>query len=167
MKKLLVLTVLVPAMAVGQDIRSFERGLAYRTNDGSRAVVEEVGRAAALVESLPEGDTERTVNAYRVEIFSDNTASARQRAYEAYAKFRELCPEIPTDELRDIRYDSPKYTVRVGNFLTYDEALVLCGRLRGTFNAYCRIEKLPLSTFASVADKSGEDVFEADTSKVE
>ncbi len=115
---------------------------------GQEIIAEEVGDAAILMQSMSEGDLNRKVSAYRVEIFSDNTSAARARAYEAYAKFRELCPEVATDERRDIRYNSPKYTVRVGMFLTYEEALALCGRLRNSFNAYIRTEQLPLSQFA-------------------
>lgn len=110
--------------------------------------VEAVGDAARLLNSVPKGDLSRDVAAFRVEIFNDNTASARERAYEAYARFRELCPDIEANEGRDINYSSPKYTVRVGAFLTHDEAAALCGRLRSTFKAYVRTETMPLESFA-------------------
>lgn len=129
MKKLLLLLAFLPAMVSGQ------------------AGVEEVGEAAVLMRSMPECNPSRMVPAYRVEIFSDNTATARARAYEAYAAFRELCPEIAADERRDIRYDSPKYTVRVGVFLTREEAVALCGRLRNAFTPYVHTEQMPLSNF--------------------
>lgn len=110
--------------------------------------VELVGRAAALVEAVPKGNASREVTVYRVEIFSGNDASARQGAYAAYGRFRALCPEVATSEGRDIRYNSPKYTVSVGMYLTHEEALVLCGRLKGSFPAYVRTEQRPLSTFS-------------------
>ncbi len=170
MKKLLLLFVLLPGVALGQELVDDRmwvleadttevellddaqiRELAdreLRAVMGRTPLAEEIGEAEVLMRSMPDGNPARKVTAYRVEIFSDNTSAARAKAYQAYAKFRELHPRIPTNERRDIRYDSPKYTVRVGMFLTEEEALALRGRLRGTFNAYIRQEQVPLSTFA-------------------
>ncbi len=159
MKKLLLLLLLAPAVVCGQDIADDE----WNELINREIVVEdveplpvrndvvsgEVGRAEELMRSMPAGNLGRRVTVYRVEIFSDNPAVARERAYAAYAKFRDMCPEVGANERRDIRYDSPKYTVRVGAFLTHEEAIALCGRLRGTFNAYIRTDQMPLSTFAS------------------
>lgn len=113
-----------------------------------RVHVDAVGEAARLMRDVPTGSGAQQVTAYRVEIFNDNTATARERAYEAYSRFRELHPDIEASESRDIRYDSPKYTVRVGAFLTHDEAAALCGRLRSSFKAYVRTETMPLSIFS-------------------
>lgn len=163
MKKLLLLLVLLPGVALAQDFTDNDtievevlddarvRELAEREVQAVMArtpLSEEVGEAATLMQSMPAGNPSRRVTAYRIEIFSDNTASARAKAYQAYAKFRNLFPEVPANERRDITYDSPKYTVRVGMFLTEEEALALRGRLRSTFNAYIRSEQVPLSTFA-------------------
>ncbi len=148
MKKILLLLAIVPAVAFGQGIRDYEARLGVPNSEGASIVVSEIGGAAAIGR-LPEGNKYRKVTAYRVEIFSDNTASARERAYHALARFREVCPDVPTNASRDIRYDSPKYTVRVGMMLTHEEALVLCGRLRGAFAAYPRTEQMSLSVFES------------------
>lgn len=142
-----MLLTLLPVVAAGQ---SYGDSITVReVRVPVRVEVEEVGEAAVLMQSMPAGDPERLVTVYRVEIFSDNTALARERAYEAYAKFRALCPEVATNERRDINYSSPKYTVRVGAFLTHEEAQALCGRLRGAFEAYIRTDRMPLSTFAN------------------
>ncbi len=147
MKKLILVLAFMPFALVGQSLGAYESKLGDAAA-GAYIDVEEVGMAATILDSIPAGHIRRTVDVYRVEIFSDNTANARARAYEAYAKFRELCPDIPTDLSRDIRYDSPKYTVRVGSFLTHDEALILVGRLKNVFKAYPRTDQMPLSTFA-------------------
>jgi hypothetical protein len=158
MKKIaIIFFVLIPVFAHAQGVRSFEARLGQESYAGGRIEVTEMGRAAAVTASLPTGDTERMVDGYRVEIFSDNSADARARAYEAYAKFRELCPDVVSDDATDIRYDSPKYTVRVGRYLTREEALVMCGRLKNVFKAYPRSEQFRLSVFAQPEPKPAEE----------
>lgn len=143
----IILLLLLPAIASGQSIRAFEMRLGDTSATGARIEVREMDGAATLTGSLPSGNGQRSVGGWRVEIFSDNSANARALAYEAYARFRELHPEVPSDSGTDISYDSPKYTVRVGRFLTRDEALMMCGRLKGEFTAYPRSEQFPLSLF--------------------
>lgn len=149
MKRALAIITLIMACNTlsAQGLQGYKVRLAQPNELGARVVVNEQGEARQLLNSAPAGDAEQMVNGYRVEIFSDNTSQARRLAYEAYAKFKELYPDMPADDKKDIRYDSPKYTVRIGYYLTQEEAIIMCGKLKNYFKAYPRNEKLPLSVF--------------------
>lgn len=115
-------------------------------------MVSEVGGAASVINSVHAGNPDRIIECYRVEIFFDTSSNARKLAYDTYARFRELFPLIPADEKNDISYSSPKYSVRVGYFLTHEEAIAMCGRLKPHFEkAYPRAERIELSKFAERA----------------
>ena len=139
---------LIAGMAYGQSLQGYKSQIAQPAASGARVLVEEVGDAAAVIRSVPAGNTGRKVNGYRIEIFFDTSANARRLAVETHAKFTEMFPDIPTDVTRDIKYESPKYTVRVGYFLRHEEAIIMCGRIKSVFEkAYPRSEKLSLSDF--------------------
>ncbi len=153
---------LVAAAAHGQDLDSYKVRLAQQGADGARVTVTETGSVASAVRSAPIPNPDRKIECYRVEIFFDNSPTARKLAYETYAQFRELFPAIPADEKNDISYDRPTYRVRVGYFLTHDEAIAMCGRLKPHFkNAYPSAEQIELSKFAERAFpvSGSEDAF--------
>lgn len=143
---------LVSATANGQNLASYKARLAQPGPEGARVVVTEAGSAASVIRSAPAGNPSQIIECYRVEIFFDTSANARKLAYDTYARFRELFPGIPADEKNDISYTSPKYTVRVGYFLTREEAIAMCGRLKVHFEkAYPRADRIELSKFAERA----------------
>lgn len=140
------------AGAFGQNLAAYKSRLAQPAANGARVTVTEAGDAAQAVRSAQSANPSQTIEYYRVEIFFDTSPNARKLAYETYAEFRELFPEIPADEKYDINYTSPKYSVRVGYFLTREEAIAMCGRLRGHFkNAYPRADHIEISKFAERA----------------
>lgn len=146
---MLLALALVSATAYGQNLASYKSRLAQPGTEGARVTVTEAGGAAQIIEAAPAGNPNQIIDCYRVEIFFDTSANARRLAYDTYSKFRELFPEIPADEKNDISYSSPKYTVRVGYFLTREEAIAMCGRLKAHFEtAYPRTDKIELSKFA-------------------
>lgn len=139
---------LAAGAAWGQSLYSYKSRLAQPGANGARVLVEEMGDAALLMRSVPAGNIDQKVNGYRIEIFFDTSSNARKLAVETHARFQELFPEIPTDVTKDIKYESPKYTVRVGYFLRHEEAIIFCGRIKSAFEkAYPRSERLSLSDF--------------------
>ncbi len=149
---ILIAFALTAATAEGQNLATYKMRLAQTGTDGARVTVTEFGSAASAIRSVPAGNPDRKIECYRVEIFFDNSANARKLAYETYAQFRELFPDCPADEKSDITYDRPTYRVRVGYFLTHEEAIAMCGRLKPHFkNAYPSAEQIELSKFAERA----------------
>lgn len=143
---------LTAAAARGQNLETYKISLAQTSVDGARITVTEAWGAASVINSIPAGSPDRIIDCYRVEIFFDTSSNARKLAYDTYAQFRELFPNIPADEKNDIGYSSPKYSVRVGYFLTHEEAIAMCGRLKPHFEkAYPRAERIELSKFAERA----------------
>lgn len=152
-RKILIILAIVAASygAHGQSLTTYKAKLAQPSPDGTRITVVEAGDAGRIIGSGQGGNPSQTIEYYRIEIFFDTSPNARRLAYETYAQFRELFPEIAADARNDISYTSPKYSVRVGYFLTREEAIAMCGRLRSHFNAYPRADNLEISKFAERA----------------
>ena len=155
MKKLFILTIITLATTgqlPAQGLVSYRARLAQPAATGARVEVTETGNAAAAIRAAAVGNPNQMIDYFRVEIFFNTTPNARRLTYEAYARFRELFPDIPADERYDISYSSPKFTVRVGYFLTRDEAVAACGRLRSAFGtAVVHSARIELSRFAERA----------------
>ena len=84
------------------------------------------------------------LKAYRVCIFSDNGHNARAGAAAAKELFEETFPGTPVYMF----YENPYFRVTVGNCLTLEEAIILKGRVSGTFpKAFPKSEPLSLRDF--------------------
>ncbi len=91
-------------------------------------VISEQGDAAAIIEQNLNATT-KAINGYRIVIFMSNTQSARRDAVAAQENFAALFPQ----EQSYLSYENPYFKVAVGNCTTQEEAIILLGRLRGTF----------------------------------
>ncbi len=95
--------------------------------------------------TLSTGSLSDKVKGYRVRIYFGNNQNSRHEAY--------------------VDYTAPYFKVTVGNFLTREEAVMLWGRLLGTFpNAFVVSYQMPVGAFATAGDNieiSSDDV-EAD-----
>ncbi len=79
---------------------------------------------------------------YRVCIFFDNGQDARAGAEAARALFASTYPETKVY----ISYNAPYFTVTAGDCVTAEEAIILMGRIRGTFpKAFPRSEELTVA----------------------
>ncbi|MBE6195999.1 MAG: hypothetical protein E7137_02770 [Rikenellaceae bacterium] len=79
---------------------------------------------------------------WRVCIFSDNTAEARSKAYQAMESFKEHFAGIPLYN----EYASPYFRVSVGNCTNPEEAIILLNRVNKLFpKAFIKQEQLTLS----------------------
>ncbi|MCL2562285.1 MAG: hypothetical protein FWE10_08230 [Rikenellaceae bacterium] len=155
MKKFFISTIFAFAAAgqlSAQGLVSYRARLAQPSTMGARVEVTETDSAAAAIRAAAVGNPNQMIEYFRVEIFFNTTPNARRLTYEAYARFRELFPDIPADERHDISYSSPKFTVRVGYFLTRDEAVAAVGRLRPVFEtAVVHATRIELGRFAERA----------------
>lgn len=90
--------------------------------------VREQGDAAAIVGKHLEHEA-KMVAGYRIIIFMSNTQTARRDAVAAQEHFATLFPA----ERSYLSYENPYFKVAVGNCTSQEEAIILLGRLRGTF----------------------------------
>lgn len=103
----------------------------------------EQGDAATIVEKTLEV-APRAVNGYRIVIFMSNTQTARRDAVAAQENFARLFPQ----EQSYLTYENPYFKVAVGNCTTQEEAIILLGRLRGSFpKAFIMRENINIDEF--------------------
>lgn len=143
----LLILVAMALPAKGQRLASFKEQLAHPALDtlSLRTATVTVFESEAAREALAQatGSAHRTrFQGWRVCIFSDNTAEARSKAYEAMNTFREHFADIPYYN----EYASPYFRVSVGNCTNSEEAIILLNRVNKVFpKAFIKQELLTLS----------------------
>jgi hypothetical protein len=111
---------------------------------GARIVIDEKGDAADIIKAVKTPYAGRKVNGYRVRIFFDNAQDARQKASVARARLNELFPDVSSY----MNYENPYFEVTAGNCLTQEEAVILWGKLKSSFDkAFITRVEIPLSVF--------------------
>lgn len=150
MMRRLFLSLFLLAAAVGasaQSLDAFKAQLAVPKVSGvqfgeSRVTVTEHGDAARAVADASLDGQRLRVRGYRVCIFFDNGQDARAGAEAAKTLFEETYPGIRVYMV----YESPWFSVSVGNCLTSEEAIILKGRVSATFpKAFLKNEELKLA----------------------
>ena len=97
--------------------------------------------ARAVAEAVRAGQQLR-VRGFRVCIFSDNGPEARNGAFAAQKLFEETYPGVKVY----MDYKIPYFVVSVGDCLSNEEAVILKGRVTGTFpKAFLKNEEFPIS----------------------
>ena len=105
----------------------------------AKVTAREFGDAAQAVRESSQSVDRYRFRGYRVCIFFDNGQNARAEAVEAKEKFVENFPNIPVYMV----YENPYFKVTVGNCLTAEEAIILKGKVVGTFpKAFPKKEEL-------------------------
>ena len=105
--------------------------------------ITEQGDAATIVKKNLEV-APKTVNGYRIVIFMSNAQSARRDAVATQENFALLFPR----EQSYLSYENPYFKVAVGNCTTQEEAMILLGRLRGSFpKAFIMRENIDIGEF--------------------
>mgnify|MGYP003312695450 CR=1 FL=1 len=105
--------------------------------------ITEQGDAAAIVEKGLISEP-KSVNGYRIVIFMSNTQTARRDAVTVQENFATLFPQ----EQSYLTYENPYFKVAVGNCTSQEEAMILLGRLRGTFpKAFIMRESINIGEF--------------------
>ena len=106
--------------------------------------ISEQGDAAQIVEQNLKV-APKAVNGYRIVIFMSNTQTARRDALAAQENFALLFPQ----EQSYLTYENPYFKVAIGNCTSQEEAIILLGRLRGTFpKAFIMRENIEIKEFA-------------------
>lgn len=106
--------------------------------------ITEQGDAATIVEHNLEV-APKAVSGYRIVIFMSNAQSARRDAVAAQENFAQLFPQ----EHSYLSYENPYFKVAVGNCASQEEAMILLGRLRGSFpKAFIMRESIEIGEFA-------------------
>ncbi len=135
--------------SAAQSLEAFRERLerpaiASDSRNPATVTVTEYGEAAQAVAEAAQGIRRQTLRGYRVCIFSDNGHNARAGAAAAKNLFAETFPGTPVYMF----YENPYFRVTVGNCLTIEEAIILKGRVSGTFpKAFPKSEQLSLSDF--------------------
>lgn len=129
--KITILLLLFPVALFAQGTQSVTYRLAQPDSVyGARSTVIENGTAKSLIGRLGTLTTDQTVKGHRVCIFMEKSQSARNKAFEAEALFKQHYPDIPTYVI----YDRTSYwKVLVGNCLTVDEVTMLKAKAEKLF----------------------------------
>ena len=143
---------IVPQEVAPQEVtprKSIKEHLASPAQSDSLTVINntvqiiEQGDAATIVEQNLKS-APKSVNGYRIVIFMSNSQSARRDAVAAQENFAALFPQ----EQSYLSYENPYFKVAVGNCTTQEEAMILLGRLRGTFpKAFIMRENIAITEF--------------------
>lgn len=125
-----------------QSLSEYKSRLATPASGAKVTVAEHGTVASAVAKAAASERSQWRFKGYRVCIFFDNGQNARSEAEAARALFAETYPETSVY----ISYNAPYFTVTVGDCVTVEEAIILMGRIRGTFpKAFPRSEVLTLA----------------------
>lgn len=142
---LIAVLFLMSTASYGQYIDGFKGRLAMPDSLGSaRVTVVEHADAAQIVHQMRQMRSGNDkIKGYRVRIFFDNSQNARSLASSTYARFKEFFPDVPAY----MSYENPYFKVTVGNCVSTEEAIVLWGRVKGSFDrAFVVRETIQIST---------------------
>lgn len=144
MRKLIISGVLLLGACAGvraQSLASFKERAAHSSGGARLEVVEHGAAARAVGQGEPASGRVR-FKGYRIGIFFDNGANAREKALAAREAFAEAFP----DEKVYLVYENPYFKVTAGNCVNSEEAIVLLGRIRSRFpEAYLMREDLTVA----------------------
>ena len=133
--------------AAAQSLGAFKRQLAEPAASSSlfgraRVIASEYGETAGKVADAARAEQRQRFAGYRVCIFFDNGQDARAGAEAA----KTLCEETNPGIKVYMVYESPWFSVSVGNCLTAEEAIILKGKVAATFpKAFPKNETLSLT----------------------
>lgn len=124
----------VTAAGRAQSLEAFKQRLAQPASasalfDPARVLVTEHGDAARAVAEASKAAQRLSYKGHRVCIFFDNGPDARSGALAAKELFEETFPGIKVYMV----YESPWFSVSVGDCLTTEEAIILKGKVSATF----------------------------------
>ena len=152
MRRLLFLSLALSFAAVfgaaAQSLDAFKRQLAEPAAapgllfGRAQVIAVEYGDAARTVAEASRAERRDRFPGYRVCIFSDNGPEARNGAFAAQKLFEETYPGVKVY----MDYKIPYFVVSVGDCLSNEEAIILKGRVTGTFpKAFLKNEEFPIS----------------------
>ena len=143
---LTIFFILGAGMAGAQSIEGFKARLSRGDSlSSARVQVIEHGSASSAVRQLSYSPKNDKVYGYRVRIFFDNSQNARQKASATLAQFNNMFTGVPAY----MSYENPYFKVTVGDCATIEEAIILKGRVEGSFDrAFISREEIPIQKLA-------------------
>lgn len=131
-----------PRKAIKEHLASPVKLDSLTTIEQTVQIVEQ-GDAATIVEKGLKAEP-KAINGYRIVIFMSNAQSARRDAVTAQENFAQFFPQ----EQSYLSYENPYFKVAVGNCTSQEEAMILLGRLRGSFpKAFIMRENIEIGEF--------------------
>ena len=144
---LTLITSLLGIEVSAQNIDRMRNNLAVRTMDGTYVSVEEDASAKAAISAVEGRAKAKSVNGYRIVIFSDNGQYAGDNAKRVHTTFQKTFPHINAY----LVYESPYFKVSVGDCLTMEEAQILMAKLSAYYpKAFPKREDINLSDLQRV-----------------
>ena len=143
---LVIFFILGTGTAGAQSLEGFKARLSQGDSISSaRVQVIEHGSASSAVRQLSYSPKSDKVRGYRVRIFFDNSQNARRMADAAIAQFNSLFPGVSAY----MNYENPYFKVTVGDCANIEEAIILKGRVEGSFDrAFISREDIPIQKLA-------------------
>jgi CRISPR/Cas system CSM-associated protein Csm5 (group 7 of RAMP superfamily) len=131
----ILLAVLAGSKLFGQDCSNDIFEQLKNDDQPAKVHVEQSTEIKSLIQKQKQSDCEnRGIPGYRIRIFSDLSADAREKAIEAKARFYQVFGD---DMPVYIVYVDPNFKVYVGDFKTRNDALVFLKRIKKDFpNAF-------------------------------
>lgn len=138
MRRLFIITfaVAVAMWAVplhAQSAEAFKARLAApavsETGATAKVTVTEQPDVSRALAGAPRSGSSLRIDGYRVCIFFDNGESGRAGAFAAKSLFESTYPGIKAQ----VVYEAPYFRTKVGSCLTIEEAIILKGKVSGTF----------------------------------
>ena len=109
---------------------------------GARVGIYEAQDVTAAFAPIAAKAKQTEVYGYRIEIFTDNSQSARAAAFKTCEEFTEAYPNIPAK----VSYDKLYWKVTVGQCASAEEAIALWGNIKQTYpKAFLARETISIS----------------------
>lgn len=141
-----IVALMLSFSASAQNIDRIRRGLVEGSKGGGSVVVLEGDGVAEAVATVEAKRTRKTLNGYRIVIYSDNSQYAGDKARAVLGGFKSRYPGISAY----LVYESPYFKVLVGNCVSKEEAQILLSKLQGSYpSAFPRNESIPLSALTA------------------
>ena len=144
MKHLLTaLALLLAATAGAQDLSTYKHTLQQPDSIwGARINLYEAEDVTSAFGKLAAKPKQNEIYGYRIEIFTDNSQTARAAAFKTSEEFSAMYPDIPTE----VSYDKLYWKVTVGQCASAEEAIALWGKIKQTYpKAFLARETFPIS----------------------
>lgn len=140
---LLGLMLSVAVASDAQDLATYKHTLQQPdTIWGAKIDVVEVGDVATQFASMASKPKLNEIYGYRIEIFTDNSQTARAAAFETCQAFTEAYPNIPAK----VSYDKLYWKVTVGQCASAEEAIALWGKIQKSYpKAFLARETIEIS----------------------
>lgn len=139
-KVLFFMLLSVVGLAQAQGLDNFKDALSQSADlNGASVEIYESQSAKEALNRIGQNSRKRSFLGYRIGIFFDNGASARDNANEAKTLFEE---NFPNEKLYMV-YENPYFKVSVGNCVTQEEAVILLDKVQKVFpKAYLMREQM-------------------------